>query len=76
MQTPAKIRQLMPEGFGPLLASETGCTDPSAISRLVNYEQFKNKKWPAVLALAEKTAPAAFALWAAANPEKLPKVAA
>jgi hypothetical protein len=76
MQTPAKIRQLMPPGFGPQLAADTGMTDPSAISRLVNYEQVTNKNWPAVLALAEKTDPAGYAAWATANPEKLPKVAA
>jgi hypothetical protein len=76
METPTKIRQLMPQGFGPLLADATGMTDPSAISRLVNYEQVSNRNWPAVVALAEKTNPDGFAKWAAANPEKLPKVAA
>lgn len=76
MQNGTKIRQLMPPGFVSLLATDTGLTDPAAISKLVNYEQHTRRGWPEVLALAEKTDPAGYAAWAAANPEKLPKVAA
>jgi hypothetical protein len=76
MQQAPKIRQLMPAGFVTTLADRTGLTDPSAVSKLVKFEQAGSKYWPTVLALAEETDPEGYAAWAAANPKKLPKVAA
>jgi hypothetical protein len=78
MQDNAPIfRDLLPAGYLPQLSKDSGVTDPSALSRVVRYEQTKHKAWPFALALAEKHSPASFAQWAAANPEKLPaKVAA
>lgn len=67
-----KIRALMPPGFVTTLAERTGLTDPSAVSKLVRFEQASSKYWPTVLALAEETDPAGFAQWVAANPDKLP----
>jgi hypothetical protein len=76
MQIASDFRDLMPKGFLPQLSKDSGVTDPSALSRVVRYEQTKHKAWPYALAIAEKHNPEGFAQWAAANPEKLPKVAA
>ncbi|MGI4862396.1 MAG: hypothetical protein ACRYFZ_00620 [Janthinobacterium lividum] len=76
MQEETDFRDLMPKGFLPQLSKDSGVTDPSALSRVVRYEQTKHKAWPFALAIAEKNDPDGFAKWAAANPEKLPKVAA
>ncbi|MGY3090585.1 hypothetical protein ACVWYF_003640 [Hymenobacter sp. UYAg731] len=66
---PIEFRDLMPEGFVPLLAKATGLTDPSAISKLVRYPNPKSKHWPHAAALAQKTNPEGFARWEAAHAE-------
>lgn len=71
-----RIRDLMPDGFLGTLADTTGSTSTPDLSQIVLRERSSSKHWSAVLALAEKTNPEGFALWAAANPDKLPKVAA
>lgn len=73
---PQRIRELMPAGFTRILRELTSCRDRSAISDLVTTENAGSKYWHAVLELAEKTDPAGYAAWAAANPDKLPAVAA
>lgn len=70
--TAPKLRHLMPQGFLGTLADSTGCTSVPDLSQIVLRERSSSKHWPAVLALAEKSNPEGFALWAAANPDKLP----
>jgi len=70
-----KIRELMPEGYLAKLMDLTGTKNYSNLAQIVRNEHTTSKHWPAVLALAEETAPARYALWAAANPDKLPAVA-
>jgi hypothetical protein len=43
MQQQPKIRSLMPAGFVTALADRTGLTDPSAVSKLVKFEQAGSK---------------------------------
>lgn len=76
MDNTPTMRQLMPPGFLPALCKSTGTANLSNMSQVVNLENSRSAAWPAVLALAEKHNPEGFAQWAAANPEKLPKVAA
>ena len=76
MQDAPKFHELMPPGYIATLAESTGLTDPSGISKLVRYPNPRSKYWPAAVALAEKNDPEGFARWAAAHPDKLPKVAA
>ena len=76
MKQAPTMRQLMPAGFVTELAGRTSLTDPSAISKLVKFEQAGSRYWPEVVKLAEESNPEGFAGWAEANPEKLPKVAA
>jgi hypothetical protein len=75
LKKPPTMRELMPDGFTRTLGQETGF-DRTVISNLVNLEQHTRRGWPAVVALAEKTNPDGYAQWAAAYPDKLPKVAA
>jgi hypothetical protein len=65
----------MPEGFLGILADRTGCTSMPDLSQIVLRERTRSKYWPAVLKLAEETNPQGFAIWAAANPDKVPAVA-
>lgn len=67
MQDAPDFRDLMPEGFVPILAKRTGLTDPSAISKLVRYPNPKSKHWPAAAQLARETNPEGFAAWEAAQ---------
>lgn len=76
MSTTKKIRELMPPGFLRTLSDITGCTNDPVLTTVIARERHTSKYWPAVLELAEKTDPAGYADWVAANPEKLPKVAA
>lgn len=69
---PQKIRELMPDGYLPLLVASTGSKNYSNLAQIVRNEHTTSKHWPAVLALAEQTDPVRYALWAATNPEKLP----
>jgi hypothetical protein len=75
-KAPLRIRDLMPLGFTRILRDRTTCRDKGAISDLVSIENPGSKYWPAVLRLAEETNPAGYAAWAAANPKKLPAIAA
>lgn len=53
------IRELMPKGFLPILARESGATRPNC-SNAVNDENIKSKKiWPAIERLALETNPEA-----------------
>jgi len=75
-KAPQRIRELMPAGFSRTLVERTGCKQKQTMSDVVLSENPRAKYWPAVLQLAEETDPAGYAAWAAANPEKLPAVAA
>jgi len=70
------VRDLMPSGYLSILADRTNSTSTPDLAQIVLRERYSSKHWPAVLALAEETNPEGYAQWAAANPEKLPKVAA
>jgi hypothetical protein len=72
---PTSIRDLMPDNYTVELAKRTESKNVSNLSQIVRLEHTRSKYWPAVLALAEETNPAGFALWAAANPDKVPTVA-
>jgi len=74
MQDAPEFRDLMPQGFVPLLAQATGLTDPSAISKLVRYPNPKSKHWPAAAKLAQETDPEGYARWVAAR-ERQPQAA-
>jgi hypothetical protein len=76
MSTTKKMRELMPAGFLRTLSDNTGCTNDPTLTTVIARERHTSKYWPAVLKLAEETDPNGFAEWVAANPEKLPKVAA
>ncbi|TPG66097.1 hypothetical protein EAH73_12060 [Hymenobacter nivis] len=66
----------MPEGYLAQLMDRTKCMSYANLSQLVRNQHHTSKYWPAILALAEETNPEGFAAWAAANPDKLPQVAA
>jgi hypothetical protein len=70
--SPPKLRQLMPEGFLGTLADRTGCTSVPDLSQIVLRERSSSKYWPAVLTLAQQNNPQGYAIWAAANPDKVP----
>jgi hypothetical protein len=71
-KVPQRIRELMPDGYTRILTARTGCYQHQTMSDVVLSENPRAKYWPAALALAEETDPAGFALWAEANPDKLP----
>jgi hypothetical protein len=73
---PLKIRDLMPEGYLAILVDLTGCMSYSNLAQIVRNQFFKSKYWPAILKLAEETNPQGYALWAAANPDKVPAAVA
>ncbi|MGI4867831.1 MAG: hypothetical protein ACRYFZ_28195 [Janthinobacterium lividum] len=70
------IRELMPPGFLPLLCKRTSSANLSNMSQVVSLENHRSTFWPAVLKLAEETNPTSFAIWAAANPDKVPAAVA
>jgi len=72
---PASFRDLMPDNYTVELSARTGCKNVSNLSQIVRLEHTNSKYWPAAVELARKTNPARFAAWAAANPDKLPKLA-
>lgn len=74
--TAPSIRDLMPKGHLPKLCKQNGTANLSYMSQVVNLENDRAAAWPLVLAMAEANDPEGYAQWAAANPDKLPKVAA
>jgi hypothetical protein len=52
-QAQLKMRDLMPEGYGPILKDRTGKTLPH-IYTVVNQERTRAAIWPQVLKLAEE----------------------
>lgn len=75
-KAPESLRELMPAGYTRKLMKLTGCMQRQTMCDIVLTENPRAKYWPAALALAEETDPEGFAAWAAANPHKLPAVAA
>ncbi|MBO2009209.1 hypothetical protein [Hymenobacter negativus] len=67
MDTPVKMRQLMPPGFLGILADRTRCTSVPDLSQIVLRERTTSKYWPEVEKLARETNPAGFADWQAAH---------
>jgi len=72
IETPPKMRELMPEGYLAKLVGLTGHKSYSNLAQIVRNEHTSSKHWWAVVQLAKETNPARFAAWAAANPDKLP----
>lgn len=78
METPENsptMKQVLGRGWFKPLAQLSGQKDSGTLSRLVNLEYSTSKYWPAVLEYAQQVNPEGYALWAAANPDKLPTVA-
>ena len=72
MDTPPKMRQLMPEGFLAILADRTGSMSMQGLSQIVRFERVTSKHWPAVAQLAQETNPTGFAAWQAAKGVPVP----
>jgi hypothetical protein len=66
------IRDLMPDNYTVELAKRTSSKNVSNLSQIVRLEHTNSKYWPAVLKLAAETNPQGYAIWAAANPDKVP----
>lgn len=75
MENTPTMRELMPDGFLPLLCKRTGTANLSNMSQVVSLENTRSKAWPAVLQLAKETNPAGLAKWESAHAQPEPQAA-